>query len=82
MKIPLCGTFRANPDNLVAPAVTQLTPCTGKPYEGNNGALSGIGGRRKIAAMSDTTTLLRQQLQQLEAELRAASLWSAQPPSE
>ena len=31
--------------------------------------------------MSDTSTLLRQQLQQLEAELRAASLWSAQPPS-
>lgn len=32
--------------------------------------------------MSDTNTLLREQLQQLEAELRAASLWGAQPPSE
>ena len=32
--------------------------------------------------MSDTPTLLRQQLQQLEAEMRAASLWSAQPPSD
>ena len=31
--------------------------------------------------MSDTPTTLRQQLQQLEAEMRAASLWSAQPPS-
>ncbi|WP_284336134.1 YqcC family protein [Comamonas sp. NoAH] len=32
--------------------------------------------------MSDTSTILRQQLQQLEAELRAASLWSTLPPSE
>ena len=32
--------------------------------------------------MSDTPTLLRQQLQQLEAEMRAASLWSAQAPTE
>jgi uncharacterized protein YqcC (DUF446 family) len=32
--------------------------------------------------MSDTPTTLRQQLQQLEVELRAASLWSAQPPSQ
>lgn len=32
--------------------------------------------------MSDTPTTLRQQLQQLEVELRAASLWSAQPPTE
>lgn len=31
--------------------------------------------------MSDTPTTLRQQLQQLEAEMRAASLWSAQPPA-
>lgn len=32
--------------------------------------------------MSDTPTLLRQQLQQLEAAMRTASLWSAQAPSE
>lgn len=32
--------------------------------------------------MSETHTLLRQQLQQLEVALRAASLWSAQPPAE
>lgn len=31
--------------------------------------------------MSDTPTLLRQQLQQLEAEMRTAALWGAQPPS-
>ena len=62
-------------------AVTQLTRAAGKPHQGNNGVLSGFGRKRKIAAMSDTSTLLRQQLQQLEAELRAASLWSAQPPS-
>ena len=31
--------------------------------------------------MSDTTTVLRQHLQQLEAEMRAASLWGSQPPS-
>ena len=31
--------------------------------------------------MSDTTTVLRQKLQQLEAEMRAASLWGSQPPS-
>ena len=32
--------------------------------------------------MSDTSNVLRQQLQQLEAELRAASLWGSEPPSE
>lgn len=32
--------------------------------------------------MSDTSTTLRHHLQQLEAELRAAALWGAQPPSE
>lgn len=32
--------------------------------------------------MSDTSTTLRQQLQQLEAEMRTASLWSEQPPSQ
>ena len=32
--------------------------------------------------MSNTSTTLRQQLQQLEAELRAASLWEQLPPSE
>ena len=31
--------------------------------------------------MSDTPTILRQQLEQLEAAMRAASLWSAQAPS-
>lgn len=31
--------------------------------------------------MSDTSTTLRQLLEQLEAEMRAAALWSAQPPS-
>lgn len=31
--------------------------------------------------MSDTTTVLRQHLHQLEAEMRAASLWGGQPPS-
>ena len=35
-----------------------------------------------MGGMSDTTTTLRQQLQQLEAALRTASLWGAQPPSE
>ena len=47
-----------------------------------NLAMLGFAGRRKIISMSDTPTLLRQQLQQLEAEMRAASLWSAQAPSE
>lgn len=42
----------------------------------------GLEESAKSAAMSDTSTLLRQQLQQLEAAMRAASLWSAQPPSE
>jgi uncharacterized protein YqcC (DUF446 family) len=32
--------------------------------------------------MSDTHTTLRHQLEQLEAALRAASLWGAQAPSE
>ena len=32
--------------------------------------------------MSDTPNTLRHHLQQLEAELRAAALWGAQPPSE
>lgn len=32
--------------------------------------------------MSDTSTTLRQQLQQLEAEMRTASLWSEQAPSQ
>ena len=53
-----------------------MTRCSGKPYEGNNDVPSGITGKRTINAMSDTPTLLRQQLQQLEAEMRAASLWS------
>ena len=34
-----------------------------------------------MQGMSNISSTLRQQLQQLEAELRAASLWSAQPPS-
>lgn len=59
-----------------------MTQPTGKPCEGNNGGLPGFEGRRKIAGMSDTPTTLRQQLQQLEAEMRAASLWSALPPSQ
>lgn len=32
--------------------------------------------------MSTTPTTLRQQLQQLEAEMRSAALWSEQPPSQ
>lgn len=35
-----------------------------------------------MQAMSTISTTLRQQLQQLEAELRTASLWAAQAPSE
>lgn len=62
--------------------VTHTTRSTGKPQEGNNGVEPRFGRKRKIAPMSDINTLLRQQLQQLETELRAASLWSAQPPSE
>jgi uncharacterized protein YqcC (DUF446 family) len=59
-----------------------MTRATGKPPQGKNGAQPGILGRRKIAVMSNTSTTLRQQLQQLEAEMRAASLWSEQPPSQ
>ena len=62
--------------------VTHTTRNTGKPQEGNNGVEPRFGRKRKIASMSDINTLLRQQLQQLEAELRTASLWGAQPPSE
>lgn len=43
--------------------------------------LSGHRQRRTMLLMSDTHTTLRQQLQQLEAEMRTASLWSAQAPS-
>ncbi len=42
----------------------------------------GLREGAKSVAMSDTSTLLRQQLQQLEDALREAALWSAQPPSE
>lgn len=59
-----------------------MTLHKGKPYEGNDGDLPGYAGRRKISGMSDTSTLLRERLQQLEAAMRAASLWGAQPPSE
>lgn len=40
----------------------------------------GLGEGAKSTPMSDTPTTLREQLQQLEVELRAASLWSVQPP--
>lgn len=42
----------------------------------------GLPEGAKLQPMSDQPTLVRQQLQQLEAEMRAAALWNALPPSD
>lgn len=58
--------------------------CIGRLFHAQRWALPGqvLRLRAQSQAMSDTAHTLRQLLQQLEAEMRTASLWSAVPPSE